>query len=130
MKKSRSRFTCFLTLLVVVALAVPALAQTTTATIRGKVTDESGNPVPDAEINAVSTDSGFVHTVNSRSDGSFHLAGLTPGNYNIVVSSAAFEPKSQDLTVQVGQTIDLNLRMTPAVVLTEEITVIGGEVAV
>jgi hypothetical protein len=126
MRESRTPFTLIFSLLLVATLAASAIAQTTTATIRGKVTDQNGGPVANAEVNAVSTQSGFVHTVTSRSDGSFLLAGLTPGPYNIIVASPGFEPRSDDLTVLVGQTIEGTFRLTPAVVLTEEITVIGN----
>src|SRR6266849_8912001 len=105
-----------------------AFAQSaTTATLRGKITNAQGNPVANAEINAVETQTGFVHTVNSRSDGTYTLAGLTPGLYNIVVAAPGYEPKSQDVTVLVGQTIDLNIRMVPTAVLTESITVVGTQ---
>lgn len=126
MKRFHGLFRVFTFLTLVVILTAAAMAQTTTASIRGRVTDEGGAPVGGAEINAVSTTTGFVHTTTSRDDGSFLLAGLTPGNYTIVVSSPAFEPRSQDMTVLVGQTLNLTFRMTPAVVLTEEITVIGN----
>ena len=49
-------------------IAATALAQTsTTATIRGTVTNDAGAPVANAEINAVDASSGFVRTVTSRS---------------------------------------------------------------
>ena len=51
------------------ALAVAAFAQSTTATIRGKVTNEQGAALADAEVNAVGTASGFVKTVNAGPDG-------------------------------------------------------------
>ncbi|HYS53151.1 MAG TPA: TonB-dependent receptor [Thermoanaerobaculia bacterium] len=118
----------WLILLLVLVAAGSAFAQSaTTATMRGKITNAQGNPVANAEINAVETSSGFVHTVNSRSDGSYTLAGLTPGAYNIVVAATGYEPKSQDITVQVGQVLDVNIRMTPTAVLSESITVVGTQ---
>jgi len=113
--------------LLALMLSLNAFAQTTTANVRGKVTNESGNVIPKAEINAVSTSSGFVHTVNADSNGSYLLGGLTPGTYNLVVAAPGYEPKSQDLTVLVGQTLDVNLRLTPTAVLTESITVVGNQ---
>ncbi|PYQ51598.1 MAG: hypothetical protein DMF59_07450, partial [Acidobacteria bacterium] len=88
----------WLILLIALFTAGSALAQSaTTATLRGKITNAQGNAVANAEINAVETQTGFVHTVNSRSDGSYTLAGLTPGLYNIVVAAPGYEPKSQDI---------------------------------
>ena len=117
----------WLILLLVLAVAGSAFGQSSTATLRGKITNAQGNSVANAEINAVETSTGFVHTVNSRGDGSYTLAGLTPGLYNIVVAAPGYEPKSQDVTVLVGQTIDLTIRMTPTAVLSESITVVGTQ---
>src|SRR5687767_12571537 len=126
MRVSRMRFSGFLALVLMTAFATGVVAQTTTATIRGKVTDQSGATVAGAEVNAVNTNTGFVHTTTSRSDGSFVMPGLTPGDYNIVVAAPGFDPGSHDQTVLVGQTLDLTLVVSPTSVLTEEITVLAN----
>src|SRR5207247_3458069 len=102
----------WLVLLLSLVVAGSAFAQSaTTATIRGKITNASGNAVGNAEINAVETSSGFVRTVNSRPDGTYTLAGLKPGLYNIIVAAPGYDPENQDVTVLVGQTLDLTVRM-------------------
>jgi outer membrane receptor protein involved in Fe transport len=108
-------------------IALSAFAQASTATIRGKVTNERGNALGAAEINAVSTSSGYVHTVHSAADGTYLLAGLTPGEYNLVVAAPAYEAKSETVTVRVGQAIDLNLVLSPTAVVNESITVVGNQ---
>src|SRR5690349_10932534 len=116
------------TIVLLLLVAGTAFAQTsTTAAIRGKVTNDSGTPVPNAEINAVETQTGFVKTVNARADGSYSLEGLRPGTYNIVVAAPGFEPKSQDVTVLVGQNLEMNLKMSGNTVLREAITVVGTQ---
>ena len=118
----------WLVLLLALVVAGSAFGQSsTTATMRGKITNAQGNSVGNAEINAVETQTGFVHTVHSRPDGSYTLAGLTPGLYNIVVAAQGYEPKSQDVTVLVGQTLDLNINMAPTATLSESITVVGTQ---
>ncbi|MEA2337483.1 MAG: hypothetical protein QOE82_1490, partial [Thermoanaerobaculia bacterium] len=110
------------------AAATTAFAQTsTTATLRGKVTNDAGSGVANAEINAVNTANGFVKTVTSAADGAYTLAGLAPGTYNIVVAASGFEPKSQDITVLVGQSLQLDLRVSTNAVLKETITVVGNQ---
>jgi hypothetical protein len=109
------------------ALAVSAAAQTTTATIRGKVQNEAGSALGGAKIEAVGTASGFVETVTAGPDGSFQLGGLTPGEYKIVVSAAGVEPHSETLTVLVGQNLNIVFVMTPTAVLNESITVAGEQ---
>src|SRR5207253_7753490 len=115
-----------LVLSLLVFYAGAAMAQTSTATIRGKVTNERGSAVGNAEINAVGTQTGFVKTVNSRGDGSYTLGGLTPGQYQIVVAAPGYEPRNETVTVLIGQSLEMNLRMTPTAVLSESITVVGN----
>lgn len=114
--------------LIVGFVAFSAFAQSTTATLRGKVTDDSGRPIANAEINAVSTTTGFVHTVKSSSDGSYLLAGLTPGTYNVIVAAPGREPVQRDLEVRVGQLIDANFRLTGTLTVSEAITVVGNQI--
>jgi outer membrane receptor protein involved in Fe transport len=123
--KPRTRL--FLFVVLIAALAASALAQSTTATIRGKVNNDKGAALGGAEINAVSTSSGFVRSVKADPDGSFVLAGLTPGEYNIVVAAPGFDARSETARVLVGQNIELNFVMTPTQVLNESITVVGNQ---
>src|ERR1700737_130574 len=112
--------------LLALMLSLNTFAQSTTATVRGKITNESGNTISKAEINAVNTASGFVQTVTAQSDGNYQL-NLQPGTYNIVVAATGYEPKTQDVTVLLGQKLELDLRMTPTAVLSESITVVGNQ---
>ena len=108
-------------------LAGAAAAQTSTATIRGKVTNEQNAPLAGAEVMAVGTASGFVQTVKAGSDGSFQLGGLTPGEYLITVSAGGMEPREKTVTVLVGQNLNLTFVLSPTAVITESITVIGEQ---
>src|SRR2546428_1665800 len=117
----------WLILLLALVIPITAFGQATTATIRGKVMNDRGSTIPNAEINAVSTSSGFVKTVHSNADGSYTLAGLTPGEYQIVVASSGYEPRNETITVLVGQNLEMNLRLTATAVLSESITVVGQQ---
>jgi hypothetical protein len=109
-------------------IATTALAQSsTTATIRGKVTNNEGAAVANAEINAVSTQTGFVKTVHSGADGTYILAGLTPGEYNVVIAAPGADPINQTVTVLVGQSLEMNPQISRANVLHESITVVGSQ---
>jgi hypothetical protein len=113
--------------LLVAFAAVASFGQSSTATIRGKVTNDQGQPLANAEINAVSTQSGFVKTVHSGSDGAYTLAGLTPGEYNVVVAAPGFDAISQTVTVLVGQSLEMNPQISKTTVLRESITVVGNQ---
>ena len=106
--------------------AVPASAQSTSATVRGIVKDDSGG-LPGATITAQETASGFSFSATSGADGSFVLAGLRPGSYDITVSMPQYKPAASKLTVLVGQNIDLDFRLTADLVYTENVTVVGEQ---
>src|ERR1700730_9245010 len=112
---------------VLMAYAGVVMAQTSNATIRGKVMNDRGDALANAEIKAVGTQSEFVKTVNSRGDGAYSLVGLTPGEYQIVVAAPGYEPRNETVTVLIGQSLEMNLRMTPTAVLSESITVVGNQ---
>lgn len=124
MKRNAVVCICLLAML----FATTALAQSsTTATIRGKVTTTDGAAVANAEISAVSTQTGFVKTVHSGSDGAYTLAGLTPGEYNVVIAAAGYEPVNQTLTVLVGQSLEMNPVVATSSVVRESITVVANQ---
>jgi outer membrane receptor protein involved in Fe transport len=105
-------------------VSAPSFAQSTSATIRGIVKDDTGG-MPGATIVAKETTSGFSFSVTSGSDGGFTLAGLRPGSYDVTVSMDQYKPASRKLTVLVGQNIDLDFRLTPDLVYAENVTVVG-----
>ncbi len=101
----------------------PALAQNTTASLRGVVKDANG-PIPRAAIEAKDEASGFKTAVAAGDDGSFQLA-LKPGTYEVTVSSDAYKAESKRLRVQVGQDIVLDFVLSPSEVVLEGVTVVG-----
>ncbi|MBW3563334.1 MAG: TonB-dependent receptor [Acidobacteria bacterium] len=125
-RKRPGIFAWSLTLFLIAMFAVPAMGQTTTSRIRGSVVDMQGNAVGSAEVNAVNVNTGFVQTVRTRGDGTFTVPGLIPGDYTVLVASPAFQTYQRELTLLVGQTLTLDLVLTPSTVLAEEITVVAG----
>jgi outer membrane receptor protein involved in Fe transport len=114
--------------LLVSLTALGAFAQSsTTATIRGKVMKDDGSGIANAELDAIGTTTGFVKTVRSGPGGAYVLGGLTPGEYNLVVAAPGFEPKSETVTVRVGQSLEMDLRLTTGGVVSESITVVGNQ---
>jgi hypothetical protein len=111
---------------ILVSLAIPALshAQVSTATIEGTVTD-AGGVLPGASVTAREVQSGFTHEATSETDGRFTLAGLRPGRYEITVAVSQYKPEAKTVEVLVGQTVTLNFRINPDVVVTESVTVVG-----
>jgi outer membrane receptor protein involved in Fe transport len=107
-------------------LAAPdhGFAQSTSATIRGTVKDDTGG-LPGASISAREIGTGFTYDTTSEADGGFTLAGLRPGSYDITVSMSQYKPAARRLQVLVGQNIDLEFRLTADLVYAENVTVVG-----
>jgi hypothetical protein len=94
--------------LLLTTLALPGVqAQTSTAILRGHVSAAQGQ-VP-TEVVATNVATGFVSKARVNADGSYTLAGLAPGSYTISSGGA-----SRTVTVQVGQSLNLNLDATAA----------------
>src|SRR5689334_13670470 len=66
-------------------VATPGAAQNTTGTIRGAVTGTNGAAVSDAQIAARNVETGVSRGTTSHADGSYVLAGLVPGTYDLSV---------------------------------------------
>jgi hypothetical protein len=104
--------------------AAPANAQSTTSSIQGTVSDDSGI-LPGATIVAKDTANGFTYEATADAQGFFALSGMRPGNYEITVSMDQYKPQAQTVRLTVGQEVTLNFRITPDVVYTEQVTVVG-----
>lgn len=84
-------------------VAAPAVAQSTAATVRGRVADAAG-----AQVTATNTATGLTRSVRANADGRYVLPGLPPGTYRIEVSADG-RTSSRTVTLQVGQTATLDL---------------------
>jgi outer membrane receptor protein involved in Fe transport len=102
-----------------------ARAQGTAASIQGTIVDEGG-PLPGATIVAKDTQSGFVFETVAGSDGAFSLSGLRPGTYEITVTMNQYKPQAKTVQVQVGQSLTANFKVTPDVLYTEKVEVVGN----
>ncbi|MEZ5398493.1 MAG: carboxypeptidase-like regulatory domain-containing protein [Bryobacteraceae bacterium] len=74
-----------------VLAAVPALAQTTFATITGTVHDASGAVIPNAEIVAVHLDSNYAYRAPSNEAGNYRIGQLREGAYSLKASAGGFK---------------------------------------
>lgn len=106
------------------ALAGVAAAQVSTASIQGTVRDDTGL-VPGASVTARHVQSGFTHETVTAADGSFTLGGLRPGQYDITVTFSQYKPQAKTVSVLVGQAATVDFRVTPDVVYSENVTVVG-----
>ncbi|MBI1787290.1 MAG: TonB-dependent receptor [Acidobacteria bacterium] len=102
------------------------LAQAPTGLITGTVTDESGAVVPAAKITVSNKETALVRTLTSGSDGSYSVASLPAGEYEVRAEATGFHILLRKAEVQTGNETKVDLRMqvgaTKDVVTVEEAT--------
>jgi len=130
-KTTGRALSCSASLLLLAALCVapPAGAQTTNATVRGTITDAGGSPVGDASVSAVNQETGFTAEGRVQGNGDYSIS-LPPGSYEILVSSPKHEPQAHQIRVQIGQSINFDVKLEATAGVAEEITVTGEAPAV
>jgi len=100
---------------VALSLSFPHLlaAQATTGTgsIVGTVTDSSGAVINGAEVTITNLASGQLTRVSTNSSGSFNSGALLPGDYKTLVSAKGFSSADAAVTVLVGNTATVNVRL-------------------
>jgi carboxypeptidase family protein len=120
------RFAAFLAL-AVAAAAPPAAAraQIADATLELVVVDQTQQIVPGATVTARNPATGFTATTVTDAIGLGRIRALPPGTYDVTVELSGFAPVEQRaVAVRVGQTVRLNVTLSPAQV-SESVTVVG-----
>jgi iron complex outermembrane recepter protein len=74
--------------------------------LRGKVTDESGNPLPGANLTLLPLQQKTV----SDADGNFEFADLPPGNYILQITFIGFEKYNQPIETDKENNLLISLR--------------------
>jgi len=95
-----------LSLLGVLGLSQTAKAQTCQLHVAGVVTDAAGQVLPAATVRLEGT------TISTVADniGHYHLAGLCPGTYHLVVTYLGFEPTTRTLALVASTEVPVALR--------------------
>ncbi len=113
-------------LLLTVSLPMPASGQTTTATMRGRVLDVRGAPVPAAVVTIAARDTALTRRMTTEADGSFVVPNLPPGTVDVSVTAPGFgEVKREAILLEVGQTASLVVEL-PVATVRETVVVPGG----
>ncbi|MEK6280802.1 MAG: carboxypeptidase regulatory-like domain-containing protein [Acidobacteriota bacterium] len=106
-------------------LAIPltAIAQVTTATMVGTITDPGGAIMPGAQVTARNVDTGLTRTVTSADDGSYRIEFLPVGKYALEVTTSGFKKAYlSDIVLQINDTARVDVSLTVGQV-TETVTV-------
>jgi hypothetical protein len=128
----------WLAALLVFASAIPVLAQRSTATVRGTVTDTTGGVLPGATVTIKSDETGFTRSTTTNTSGLYSFNDVPVGTYNVEVTFTGFKTAVRSkvgLNVADVRALDFQLSTgdlsesvnveSPAVA----VQTIGGEVA-
>ncbi|TFV94548.1 TonB-dependent receptor [Algoriphagus kandeliae] len=73
--------------------------------LKGKISDENGNPVQGASVLL----EGTVRGVQSDLDGDYELKDFPKGTYQLIVSLVGFQNWSQEFSIEEGETKELDI---------------------
>ena len=83
----------------------------TTATIRGTVRDESGDPLQSANVRLLSG-STEVASTTTNATGVYSFPDVATGTYTVRVEMGGFDPKIETVTVAAGETATKDITLT------------------
>jgi len=100
-------------LALILMLALPAAAQN--RSIKGKVTDDKGQPVADAQIVISGMDISRTLTTKTNNSGEYmYLLGLQVATYRVVVRKEGFEPDYKaNIRPEIGEEIEVDFTLKP-----------------
>jgi hypothetical protein len=97
-------------------------------TIKGTVQDQSGAVVANAAVDVENPISHFSQTVHTDSQGNFQIPNVPYNHYHLNVSSAGFQPASQDVDVRSSVPVTLKIGLQiGATATTVDVTASGGD---
>src|SRR3954447_25722834 len=89
-----------------------AIAQATSGTLTGQVTDPSGAVVPNATVTITDTQHGSSVTTTTNPQGLFTRTQLANSTYNVSISATGFQPTQQNnVVVDVDRETRINVTM-------------------
>ena len=102
-----------------------SLAQITTGTISGTVSDSTGAVIPGAAITIRNTDTGISRSVTANAAGRYQAPQLALGSYEVTAESAGFQPFVRSgINLTMGREAVVDFAMEVGAVA-ERITVTG-----
>src|SRR6185437_1985018 len=120
------RHWAFLTVLCCAAFLGSLFAQTTNASISGRVADQSGAAVRDVKIAATNIATNTTSITATNATGFYNLVGLIPGTYRVTVDKEGFaQIVKPEVVLRVQDNAGMNFALQVGSV-TQSITVEGG----
>jgi len=92
--------------------AALALAQASTGSIRGAVTDPAGDVLPKAAVIVKNLDTNIERRLTTNDEGLFNADNLQPGEYEVRTEAPGFQRALQRVTVLTGNTHTADFSLT------------------
>jgi len=105
-----------------------AQASSSTAELRGQVTDANGAAIPNAKLTLTDIVKGSSRVAASDSEGNYAFLGLLPSSYNLKVEAQGFGATTTRLELTVGQHASIPIKLTAGKIEIQVDVVGGGEV--
>lgn len=121
--RSFSLLLCSLALVVcaaLIGLAPPAAAQST-GTIEGLVTDDTGEPLPGAQVLVVGTTLGSA----TDFDGNYRIVGVPAGDVTLRASFVGYSSEENLVTVPAGETVTQDFTLATDLLQLSDVVVTG-----
>ena len=108
-----SRPLALLALLALACLGAVSRAQSTSASLTGRVTDPSKAAIASAKVAAINTETNLRYETTSNSSGEYTLPNLPPNLYRIEVQKTAFRKVIKpDVVLHVQDALEINFEMS------------------
>jgi len=86
----------------------------TSASLSGRVADSNGASVSGASLTAINIETNLKQTATTDHQGRYRFPYLQVGSYKLTIAAEGFSPLTKELTVTVGQTLDLPITLEVA----------------
>ncbi|HZI56546.1 MAG TPA: TonB-dependent receptor [Verrucomicrobiae bacterium] len=94
-------------------LCSAAFSQTITASLQGRVSDNTGAVLTKATIKATNTETGLSRSATSDDAGEYKIASLPVGNYKVEAKAGTFQPQSRTIALSISESATLDFSLAP-----------------
>lgn len=105
-----------------------AQASSSTAELRGQVTDANGATIPNAKLTLTDAVKGAARSATSDGEGNYAFLGLLPSSYDLKVEAQGFGATTTRLELTVGQQANIPIKLAAGKVEIQVDVVAGAEV--
>src|SRR3984885_3314485 len=111
---------------IIIFSARPVAAQSSNASVTGRITDSTKAVTPDAKVIAINTGTRVRYETVTNETGSYYVTDLPPGTYRIEVEKLGFKAVlKSDVILHVQDALEINFEMVLGSA-SESVTVRGG----